>query len=452
MNISLLQGWLPILVQVLAVIALITAIGRRSGGWLVRRVPLAVAFGVLLALGAFWFIRYHALSDGPAPFPLWLWIVLTGVALTVAVLGWSGARWWRRAVALVAVALCALSAALAVNTWTGYLPTVGTLWNRSTDGDLENQIDDATALAMRLRGERPDHGMLVQVSIPNLNSGFPHRDELVYLPPAWFAGDSAPPLPAAMLIGGEFGWPADWPSTGGAQQAADDFAAAHGGNAPILVFPDTSGEFTNDTECVNGPRGQAADHLIKDVVPYVISHYSASPDPSRWAVAGWSVGGTCAMMATVMHPEMFNTFLDIDGQLGPNAGSKEQTIARLFGGDAAAYDRFDPLTVMKTNGPYSGIAGLFAVSGSGSAMHLLPHQSAPPAGDPPDSPEAHQAIANYLCAAASSAGIECAVDPQPGDHKFGTAKRRFASSLPWLAGRVHTPGVPEIPLPGAPAH
>jgi S-formylglutathione hydrolase FrmB len=451
MNISLLHGWLPILIQVLAVAALITAVGRRSGRWLARRAPIALACGVALSGGTAWFIHYHALSDGPAPLPLWLWTALTGIALAVAVLGWTGVRWWQRTVALLAVPLCTLSVGLAVNSWTGYLPTVGTLWDRSTDGDLINQIDEDTALAMRLRGQHPDHGMLVQVSIPNQASGFPHRDELVYLPPAWFTGSTVPTLPAVMVIGGEFGWPEDWPSTGGAQQAADDFAAAHGGNAPILVFPDTSGQFTNDTECVNGPRGNAADHLMKDVVPYIISRFSASTDPSRWGVAGWSVGGTCAVMATVMHPESFHTFLDIDGQLGPNAGSKEQTIARLFGGDAAAYDRFDPLTAMKTGGPYTGIAGLFAVSGSGPTVHRLPYQGPPPVGDPPDSPEAHQQIADYLCAAASSVGIECSVEPKPGDHKFGTAKRRFAEALPWLAGRVHTPGVPEIPLPGAAA-
>jgi len=449
MNTSLLHGWLPITIQVLAVIALFAAVGRRSGRWLRLRLPVALVIGVLLAFGAFWFIHYHALSDGPPPIPLWVWIALAGVALTVVVLGWAGARWWRRVVALIAVPLCVLCAALEVNSWTGYLPTVQALWDRGTHAALENQIDEATAQAMSRRGERPDRGQLVVVKTPSQLSGFPHRDELVYLPPSWFASNPPPALPAVLVITGEFGWPEDWPSTGGAQKAADDFAAAHGGNAPILVFPDTSGEFTNDTECVNGPRGNAADHLIKDVVPYVISRFSASSDPAGWAVAGWSVGGTCAVMTTAMHPEMFHTFLDIDGQLSPNAGSKEQTIARLYGGNADAYDHFDPLTVLKANAPYADVAGLFAVSGSGPALHLLPHQSDPPVGDPPDDPEAHQGIATYLCQAASNAGMECSVQPQPGDHKFGTAKRRFAAALPWLAGRLHTPAVPQIPLPGA---
>ncbi len=48
---------------------------------------------------------------------------------------------------------------------------------------------------------------------------------------------------------------------------ADEFAAVHGGYAPVLVFVDPTGAFRNDTECVNGRRGNAADHLTKDVVP-----------------------------------------------------------------------------------------------------------------------------------------------------------------------------------------
>ena len=80
-------------------------------------------------------------------------------------------------------------------------------------------------------------------------------------------------------------------------------------------------------ECVNGSRGNAADHLTKDVVPYVISNFGVSAAPKNWALLGWSTGGTCALTLSVTHPELFSTFVDLDGQLGPNAGNKEQTIA-----------------------------------------------------------------------------------------------------------------------------
>ena len=60
---------------------------------------------------------------------------------------------------------------------------------------------------------------------------------------------------------------------------------------------------------------------------------------ANWGVLGWSMGGTCAVDLTVMHPELFSTFVDIAGDMGPNAGTKEQTIARIYGGDAASMGR-----------------------------------------------------------------------------------------------------------------
>ena len=110
---------------------------------------------------------------------------------------------------------------------------------------------------------------------------------------------------------------------------------------------------------MNGPRGNSADYLTKGVRPYVISQFGVSPDPADWAVVGWSSGGTCAIDLTVMHPDLFTTFEDIGGDLGPNASTKQQTIARLYGGDAAAWDAYDPRTVMARHGPYSGVAGYF---------------------------------------------------------------------------------------------
>ena len=63
---------------------------------------------------------------------------------------------------------------------------------------------------------------------------------------------STAPLPVVMMIGAELNTPADWLRAGNAVATADDFAAHHGGGAPVLVFVDPSGAFRNDTECVNG--------------------------------------------------------------------------------------------------------------------------------------------------------------------------------------------------------
>ncbi|CDO05364.1 hypothetical protein C1S82_13420 [Mycolicibacterium cosmeticum] len=453
---ALTHGWLPIAIQAITVAVIIVVLCRASSRFWLRWVPLGLACGALAAGLAYWYIEFQALADEPAGPALWLWITASGLTVVLAIAGWRASGWARRGAALAAVPLSVLCVVITVNAWTDYLPTVGAVSDRVTGAELEHQVDEATLRDMVHRGERPAHGVVVSVTIPGDGpggSGFRHRDELIYLPPAWFASDPPPPLPAVVMAGGEFGTPRDWPSTGNARATADTFAAAHGGNAPILVFIDTSGDFTNDTECVNGPRGNAADHITKDVVPYVITHFGAGAQPAQWGFAGWSAGGTCALTTTLMHPELFTTFLDIDGQIGPNAGSKNQTVARLFGGDMDAYLAFDPQTVMARHGRYDGVAAWFAVSGPGQPTYRAPDPTdTPPVAVDPDSldPE-HGAVAQHLCAMASGYGIECAVVPDNGDHGFATAARVFAEALPWLAGRLGTPQAPAVPLPGATA-
>src|SRR5437588_9059968 len=46
----------------------------------------------------------------------------------------------------------------------------------------------------------------------------------------------------------------------------------------------------------------------------------------------------------------------------PNAGNKAQTIARLFGGNAAAWAAFDPTTMITRHGHYGDVAGWFVIS------------------------------------------------------------------------------------------
>jgi S-formylglutathione hydrolase FrmB len=414
---------------------------------------VAVLVGALLAAWAHWFIDAQGLAGDPAPSSLWIWVGLTGLAVAVAVLGWRGTQWWRRAASLFAVLLCLLSAGVSLNLWVGYFRTVQAAWNELTAGPLPDETDMATVTAMRSQGRVPTHGALVPVDIPDTASGFKHRTELVYLPPAWFA-PAAPALPVVMMIAGEFNTPSDWPRTGDAITPIDRFAATHNGNAPVFVFVDVGGSFNNDTECVNGPRGNVADHLTKDVVPYVDSTFGVSADPAHWGIVGWSMGGTCAVDLTVMHPELFHTFVDIAGDMGPNAGTKDQTIARLYGGNNAAWDTYDPTTVITKHSSYQGVSGWFAIS-SDAPLHRggsfkasgtgLGGQDA--AGMPNDQTEA----ANSLCTLGRAHGISCAVIAQPGRHDWPLAANVFTAALPWLAGQIGTPDVPRIALPSSAA-
>ena len=168
--------------------------------------------------------------------------------------------------------------------------------------------------------------------------------------------------------------------------------------------------------------------------------YGVSSNPANWGIVGWSMGGTCAVDLTVMHPDEFSTFEDIAGDLGPNSGTQQQTIDRLFGGDKAAYARFDPTTVISRHGPYDGVSGWFDISGTASVTNAATVVNANNNGgsglggrDAAGRTNDQTSAAASLCAAGAADGIACAVVSQPGKHDWPFAAHAFAAALPWLA-------------------
>ncbi|GLZ51913.1 hypothetical protein Acsp07_15300 [Actinomycetospora sp. NBRC 106378] len=468
-GLSLLDGWLPWTVQAIVLVALLAVlvplvVSRRRVRYRWLRLAAVVVLGVAGALAALAAFAGSGLASDPAPALLWVWVGLTVAAVVAVVVAWGPSPWWRRGLSVLVVPLAVVCVALVLNQWVGYVTTVQEGWSELDAGPLPDQVD-ASALPGMI-GHARATGALVEVSVPSTASGFAHRDEDVWLPPAWFASGPRPVLPAIMMIGGEFNTPADWIRVGNAVQTADAYAAAHGGLAPVLVFADAGGTFNNDTECVDGPRGNAATHLTKDVVPDVERSFGVSSDPRAWGVVGWSMGGTCAVDLAVMHPELFDSFDDIAGDAGPEVGTKQQTIDRLYGGNAAAWAAFDPATVLAAHAPYADTAGWFDDSSDGGGGFGGYHgggqrpPGARPGGRPPGSfhpPSGTSGIggrggggatgqelpaARQLCAQAQTRAIACTVATQPGRHSWQFATTAFQLVLPWMADRVEHPGVP----------
>lgn len=453
MNLSLTSGPIPLTLQLLAIVAIVVAVGRgRTKEWLRRWLLVAVLVGVGLAAAARLFVRDQGWSAEAISFGTVFWTAMFGFSATLLIAGWHGSAWWRRMVSVLAVVLMVVCGFAALNTATGYFPTVRAAWLRLTQTEPEQWIDEAQLQALQQSGEVPTRGTVVRVNIPADASGFAHRTEVVYLPPAWFASNPPPQLPAVIMMGGEFNHPNDWLQSTSALEALDNFAALHHGNAPVFAFPDISGKFSNDTECVDGTRGNAASHLTKDVVPYMISRFGVSSKAENWALAGWSSGATCALTTAVRNPGMFGAFVWLDGTLGPNAGTKDQTVARLFGGDQAAWESFDPKTIITRHGPYDHMAAWLAVADNTPTVHRGA-TTTPPSEDAiadwDTFSEEHAPNANKLCALLSGYNIECSVVGYKGDHDFQSAGAAFDAALPWLAWRLGTPGVREKALPGA---
>ena len=430
--ISLVSGWLPVTVQVAAAAVLVAALGWRTRRWRRGRGLMSLTLGVAAGVAGAVVFTGSGWASEPAPVLLWVWVGAAVAAAGVMVLGWPVAGWGRRLLSGAALPLCVLCAGLVLNGWVGLVPTVADAFRLATNVPVADPVPGGGLPARGSANPLPaGAGRVVAVTIPAARSGFTPREQYVYLPPAWFAGPSPPRLPVIMMVGAEFSAPADWIRAGDAVTTADTYARAHHGFGPILVFVDAAGRVGNDTECVNGPHGRVADYLTRDVRAWVISQLGAPTEPRWWSVAGWSMGGTCAVDLAVTHPELFATFEDISGDLGPNTGTVAQTITRLYGGDRGAWARFDPLTVLAAHPRYPDSAGLFDATTAGSGR----------AG-------ADLSAARALCAAASRDAIGCTVRAGPGHHTWQFAAHAFSTALPWLVDRSSAPAAaPPPPVP-----
>jgi S-formylglutathione hydrolase FrmB len=425
-EVSLLGGWLPMVMELAAAATLLVAVGWRDFRWRTRRLPIIVAAAVL---AGFLVARVGAPSAGitdPLPFSVWFWFAVAVGALLVLAVGWTSARWWHRVTAALAIVLALLVCANDVNRFVGYFPTVA-----DAVAGLQGQLPPGQMSVAQVRNRDPKGaiaGALVSVTIPATPSGFVHRTELVYLPPVWFKGAHRPTLPVVELVGPEHSKPENWVRIGNAVKTSQAYAALHHGLGPILVFTDPTASFANDTECVNGPQGNSEDHLVRDIPPYLSATFGASRDPKLWAVLGFSMGGTCAIGLATQHPTVFGHFVDISGDLAPNTGNKAQTIAHLFGGSAAAYAAHDPLTVMAKHGPYQNLTGRF-LDGSGEVTHIQQ--------------------ARLLSTAAAKVHIPSQIVVLPGGHNWQFGSTALANVFPWLCGQLGLPVGSALPVPPA---
>ena len=428
MQTSIITGWLPVLVEVITLVAFALSIDWRSPR--ARKLLGAGAGGaaVLSALVTF-FLRVTHLT--PAGFSLWpsVWAAVTATAVWMAVMMWPVFSRRRHVLSISAVVLTLVCTLGSINASTQTFVTVSRLLHGQSQGVFHLVGIEQMQAQVARTGVLPKHGQLFITTIPPTVSGFQTRNAYVWLPPVWFKSPT-PSLPAIVLLPGEPGSAADWSSSGDADVTANAFAAQHGGVAPILIMPDPNGVKTVDSECVNSQFGNAETYLAVDVPAYAHNQLNVSTAPGSLAIAGLSAGGTCSSILALNYPKLYRTFASYSGFATPQYmdDTEQQTIDILFGGSRQAFNQHSPLYLLEHPIPdYEGL-GVWYASGT-------------------DDP-ATAAAARQLQPEAVKIGVATCIAIQPGGHDFAFWSQAFTDSLPWLSWRI---GLTPKPASVAPA-
>ncbi|WP_255768280.1 alpha/beta hydrolase [Pseudarthrobacter sulfonivorans] len=341
------------------------ALGRRR--WFIS-VAAALAAAVGLVLLVHWILIYLT-SVFPDELPslvlAWVFAAVGGLLLVLLRLPWES--WGRRALDVVALLAVVLLAAVQVNAYFGLNRTVADLTGTALtriqplEPALQRQPGQSgqPLAGWTPAGDLPADGVLRTVSIPGTVSGLQARTSYVYLPPAYFAANR-PSLPVLVLVAGQPGGPADWLSGGALLPRMADFAARHGGVAPVVVVADPNGSQSANNLCMDSDLAKADTYLSVDVPRWIDATLDVDTDPVQRAVGGFSFGATCAVQMATRHPDVYTGFLSFASEREPAlAKERQKTVDAAFHGDTAAFDAQVPLTLMKER-RYDGNVAYFA--------------------------------------------------------------------------------------------
>jgi len=246
---------------------------------------------------------------------------LAVVATAICALRWRrGRRWMAALLSTVPITLGLLTAADFVNAHYDYAPQVRDVLDVAFPGFEYRTLTmhDIT------NGMAHPHGGVVDVRLPASQDGFGASHELVYVPKAYFTTSTA--LPVVYLLHGSPGSAEDWFRA--AHAASVGAAVSAQGTPAILVAPEMSRGWTQDSECVDGTKVQAESHLLQVVLPATQRLFRVSTNRSDQVIAGNSAGGYCALNIGLRHRDEFATIIDLSGYTHPTYSGG---LGHLFG-------------------------------------------------------------------------------------------------------------------------
>ncbi|KAA9111184.1 esterase [Microbacterium rhizomatis] len=303
----------------------------------------------------------------PGPAELWAAIGLGSMGVGVAAL-WS-APWWRRLIAVLLILSSLVLGALGVNRAFSITHTIAAIVGVQAVGPISlparttTPVSDSLYTSWTPPAGMPQKGEVGALSGENAipSPGFAARDASIYLPPAALVADP-PPLPLLVFMMGQPGSP----EPNAIAKAMDAFAAQHGGLAPITIIADQLSSPTVDPACHDSTTfGAVSTYFNAGIPAWARTHLNIIDAPSSWVIGGYSNGGACATLWGSQHPEIWGNLLDVSGNEFPGSETVDATIAKVFGGDSAAFEAAKPAAVMAAApaGSYAGHTAVFTTGG-----------------------------------------------------------------------------------------
>lgn len=173
---------------------------------------------------------------------------------------------------------------------------------------------------------------------------------VVSLPPGYEdPANAGRTYPVIEAFHGFPGTPEVWAEGVNLVPSLDALAARRGIQDVIVVAPQLEFPPGTDTECVNGgPGGPQVETFVgTDVPKFVAQHLRVRTDRASWATIGFSSGGWCAAMTTMLHPDVFGAAVVLGGYFTPAFGNAYHPFPP---GDPAA-DRYDLVRLARAAPP-----------------------------------------------------------------------------------------------------
>jgi enterochelin esterase-like enzyme len=165
----------------------------------------------------------------------------------------------------------------------------------------------------------------------------------IYLPPSYFhAPDRS--YPVLFLLHGDGGRINDWASIG--LQPKMDRAIADGMAEMIVVMPDGSGHFGDETDWANRADGsdQIEDQVI-ELVTFIDQTYRTQAERNTRFIGGLSSGGFGALNIALHRPDLFSVAMSFSGF---TAADDPEADAGVFGDDPSYLAQNSPAALLSS--------------------------------------------------------------------------------------------------------